>query len=34
LIAAPRETQKRTVKPSCVHLGKIARSYARTSGAG
>jgi beta-glucosidase len=34
LIAADRETQKRTVKPSCVHLGKIARSSARTSGAG
>jgi beta-glucosidase len=28
LIAVDRETQARTVKPSCAHLGKIARSSA------
>jgi beta-glucosidase len=32
LIAVDRETQARTLKPSCAHLGKIARSSARVSG--
>jgi len=31
LIAVDRETQERTVKPSCAHLGKIARSSALVS---
>jgi beta-glucosidase len=34
LIAVDRRTQERTVKPSCRHLGKIARSSALASGAG
>jgi beta-glucosidase len=34
LIAVDRTTQARTVKPSCLHLGKIARSSAGASGSG
>ena len=34
LIAVDRQTQERTVKPSCRHLGKIARSSALASAAG
>ncbi len=33
LIAVDRATQERTLKPSCAHLGKIARSSERASGA-
>jgi beta-glucosidase len=33
LIAVDRATQRRTVKPSCTHLGKIARNSAGAAGA-